>query len=226
MNLEWTAASLLLARRFVEHGGKRLVSAGTCFEYDHHDAGPLHETDSPRRPSTLYGTCKVATGDVLARFAAEVGVSSAWGRVFFLYGPHEHPNRLVSSVVRALLADRDAEVTHGRQVRDFMHVQDVAEALCALLASDVAGPVNIGTGEAPSLRDVVLTIGDHLGRTDRIQLGARPSPPDDPAMIVADVARLRDEVGFSPTWTLASGLNDTIDWWRHQGAADPDDRSF
>ena len=107
-----------------------------------------------------------------------------------------------------------------------MHVQDVAEALCALLASDVAGPVNIGTGEAPSLRDVVLTIGDHLGRTDRIQLGARPSPPDDPAMIVADVARLRDEVGFSPTWTLASGLNDTIDWWRHQGAADPDDRSF
>lgn len=224
-NLEWTAASLWLVRRFVEHGGERMVGTGTCFEYDHHESGALHETRSPRKPSTLYGTCKAATGDVVSRFADEVGISNAWGRVFFLYGPHEHPGRLVASVVRALLANRDADVTHGRQVRDFLHVQDVAEALCTLLESEVTGPVNIGSGVASSLRDVVLTIGANLDRTEHIRLGARPTAADEPRTIVADIARLRDEVGFTPNWTLETGLNDTIAWWRRQVAADPHDRS-
>ena len=221
-NLDWTAASLHLVRRFVDHGGQRIVGAGTCFEYGHRDAAPLHETTSPLLPDTLYGTSKVALASVIARYAQEAGVAFAWGRVFFLYGPHEHPNRLVSSVIRALLDGREAPCTIGTQMRDFLYVHDVAAAFVALLGCDVTGPVNVASGEAVSVRDLVLEIGDQLGRRELVALGARPLSPADPPVVVADVARLRDEVGFVPAFRLPDGLADSIRWWRSH---DPPSRS-
>lgn len=220
-NLDWVAASLRLVRRFVDHGGRRIVVAGSCFEYDHGDAAPLHETTSPLIPDTLYGTSKVALAAVIGRFAQEAGVSSAWGRVFFLYGPHEHPNRLVSSVIRSLLEGREAPCTVGTQVRDFLHVRDVAAAFVALLRSPAKGPVNIASGAGVTVRDVVLEIGEQIGRPELIVLGARALSPTDPPHIVADVTRLRDEVGFAPEHDLHSGLADTIAWWRDPAAPDP-----
>lgn len=228
MNLEWTAASLHLIRRFAEHGGTRVVGAGTCFEYAHRSDERLHETTSELSPETLYGTCKVALHAVMARYADEIGLSSAWGRVFFLYGPREHPHRLVSSVIVALLEDRDADCTIGTQVRDFLHVDDVAGAFVALLRSGVMGPVNLASGQITTVRDLVMEIGEQLDLPYRIRLGTRPLPPSDPAQIVADVTRLRDEVGFEPRFELREGLADTIAWWRrHRDERDaPDDRSM
>jgi nucleoside-diphosphate-sugar epimerase len=218
-NLDWVAASLRLFRRFVATGGRRIVGAGTCFEYGHRNAAPLHETASPLLPDTLYGTSKVALAAMIARYAQEAGVSCAWGRVFFLYGPHEHPNRLVSSVIRALLDGHEAPCTIGTQVRDFLHVHDVAAAFVALLGSPVTGPVNIASGEGVTVRDLVLGIGDALGRRELVALGARDLSPADPPYIVADVNRLSREVGFAPHFDLRSGLDDTIAWWRGQRAA-------
>lgn len=213
-NLDWTSASLHLVRHFVEHGGRRIVGAGTCFEYGHGGEGSLDESTSPLSPDTLYGTCKVALNAVLARYAEEAGVAHAWGRVFFLYGPHEHHNRLVSSVILALLEGREAACTIGTQVRDFLHVRDVSAAFVALLRSDVTGPVNIASGEGITVRDLVMEIGAQLGRPDLVVLGARPLSPADPAFIVAEVERLRGEVGFVPSFDLREGLRDSIRWWR------------
>lgn len=219
-NLDWVAASLRLARSAVEHGATRLVSAGTCFEYSH-GSGDCHETRSVLAPDTLYGASKVALGGLLDAFAAEVGVSNAWGRVFFLYGPHEHPDRLVASVVRALLVGDTAACSVGTQERDFLHVRDVAAAFVALVASDVRGPVNIGSGEALTVRDLVLEIGEQMGRGDLIALGARPMSPHDPPRVVADAGRLHDEVGFRPTFSWHEGVRDTIAWWREHQAPIP-----
>ena len=219
-NLDWVAASLRLARSAVEHGATRLVSAGTCFEY-RHGPGDCHETTTALLPDTLYGASKVALGGLLDAFAAEVGVSNAWGRVFFLYGPHEHPDRLVASVVRALLAGDTAACSVGTQERDFLHVRDVAAAFVALVDSDVRGAVNIGSGEALTVRDLVLGIGEQIGRPELIALGARPLSPRDPPRVVANAGRLRDEVGFRPRFTWHDGIRDTIAWWRTHQATNP-----
>ena len=66
--------------------------------------------------------------------------------IFFLYGPHEPPGRLIPSVIQALLKGEFARCSHGRQIRDFLYVEDVAEAFVALLDSDITGPVNIASG--------------------------------------------------------------------------------
>ena len=212
LNLDWLSASLRLVRSFVAHGGRRLVTAGTCFEYAHSDARCV-EGVTPIAPDTLYGTSKAALDAVVTHFASEAGIESAWGRIFFLYGPHEHPDRLVASVTRALLAGREAPCSIGTQVRDFLHVDDVAGALVALLASRATGDVNVASGQPVTIRDLVLEIGEQVGRPELVLLGARPLSPRDPPHIVADVTRLRDEVGFTPRFSLREGVRDTVRWW-------------
>lgn len=212
-NLRWVGASLCLLRAFAAAGGRRAVIAGTCAEYDWSHT-LLSERTTPLAPSTLYGECKHALHRVAERWG---GLSLAWGRVFFLYGPGEHPARLVSSVASALARGEPASCSSGEQVRDFLHVADVGAAFAALTGSEVEGPVNVASGEGVSVRDVVTTLGELAGRPELVQLGALPQRPGEPPELVADVARLRDEVGFTPAFGLREGLERTVSWWRSHG---------
>lgn len=212
-NLRWVEASLVLARAFREYGGRRLVGAGSCAEYSW-ATGYLSETRTPLIPSTLYGTSKHALHRILEVWGNSAGIDVAWGRIFFVYGPHEAPERLVASVTRAALARRSVKCTSGAQIRDFQHVSDTAGALVALLDSAVTGPVNIASGRPVAVREVIAVIADKLDAYDLIEFGALPMPASEPARLEASVQRLRDEVGWRDRYDLASGLDDTIGWWR------------
>jgi nucleoside-diphosphate-sugar epimerase len=210
-NLRWVQGSLELLRAFESVGGSRFVAAGSCAEYEMSDAD-CDEYRTAIRPSTLYGTSKHALHLVMERFA-EGKFSAAWGRIFHLYGPHEHPDRLVPSVICSLLDGRPALCTPGTQVRDFLHVADVASAFVALLESPVRGPVNIASGAPVSIADVVSSIGRLMNAESLIRLGARPIPAHEQPRLTASNVRLRDEVGWTPNIDLERGLDQSIDWW-------------
>jgi nucleoside-diphosphate-sugar epimerase len=215
-NFAWVPASLDLVRRFAEQGGERVTVCGSGYEYDWR-YGYCSEELTPAVPNTVYGACKQALQLQLMAFASQAQLSAAWGRVFFLYGPNEHPDRLVSSVIRSVLRKEPARCSHGRQIRDYLHVQDVAEGLVALLDSPVAGPVNVSSGEATTLREIVLTIGRLLERPDLIALGAIPARANDTPLVVGDNTRMTTATGWSPRHDLESGLRQTIEWWQRQG---------
>jgi nucleoside-diphosphate-sugar epimerase len=217
-NAPWAAASIDLVDAFAAAGGRRAVLAGTCAEYDWSAAQPLAE-DAALAPATYYGVCKDATRRVVAGLAERVGLQLAWGRIFFLYGPHEDERRLVAAVARALVAGERAATSAGTQRRDFMHVDDVAGAFAALLDCGVGGAVNIATGEPVTVRGIVEQLAQAAGRPDLLDIGALAQRANDPEEITADVVRLRHEVGFVPARTLAEGLAQTVAWWRDQGPA-------
>ena len=100
-----------------------------------------------------------------------------------------------------------------------MHTRDAGAALAALALSDVAGAVNIASGEGVSIASIAERLGGIAGRPDLIRIGALPDREGEPPRIVADVRRLRDEVGFRPSLTLQEGLADTYSWWRTQKEA-------
>ena len=212
-NTDWISATLRLLREFAQAGGRRAVVAGSCAEYEW-GGDVLSEDSTPLSPATLYGTCKHATRIASERLVDQLGLEFAWGRIFFLYGPGEHPERLVAAVARGLLAGDRVPTTAGVQVRDFMHVDDVAGAFVELLGGGVTGAVNIASGQPVSVRDVVTEIGVATGRLDHVDFGALPLRENDPSRIVADVSRLRDEVGFLPRIELSDGIAQTVDWWR------------
>ncbi len=101
-------------------------------------------------------------------------------------------------------------------MRDYMYTVDAGAALAALLDSDVTGSVNVATGEAPQVRDLVELVATTVGRPDLVRFGARPSPAGDPAEIRADVTRLREDVGWSAATPAAEAVARTVDWWRSQ----------
>jgi nucleoside-diphosphate-sugar epimerase len=142
------------------------------------------------------------------------GLSTAWGRLFFQFGPAEHPDRLAASVIRSLLSKREAPCTHGRQIRSFLHVADVGAAFAALLDSDIEGPVNIGGAEPVSIAELLQEIASQTGHAELLKLGARTAQPSEPARLVPDVRRLNRDVGFRPRFDLRDGVADTIAWWR------------
>lgn len=214
-NFSWVAASMDLLRGFAEQGGQRLTICGSCYEYDW-NYGYCSEKLTPATPNTIYGACKQALNLMLRSFAAQSALSAAWGRVFFLYGPQEHPDRLVSSVIRSLLKNEPARCSHGRQIRDYMHVQDVADGLVALLDSAVEGDVNVSSGQATTLREIVLAIGKLLERPELIQLGAIPARANDAPLVVGDNTRVTAETGWVPQYDLEAGLQHTIEWWKTQ----------
>jgi nucleoside-diphosphate-sugar epimerase len=215
-NFRWLAASQTLLRSFQLRGGVRAVMAGSCAEYDWSSAGVCNEATSPLAQGvvTPYAACKIALQRRLDDFAVAHGLSSAWGRIFFQYGPGEPRQRLVASVIIALLTGREALCTDGRQVRSFLHVADVGAAFAALLDSQVQGAVNIGSGEQLSIAQLLEKLARQLGRPDLLKLGALETPPGEPALLLPDVCRLRDEVLFRPNWTLDAGLADAVRWWR------------
>jgi nucleoside-diphosphate-sugar epimerase len=214
-NLRWVEASLHLFKTFSTSRGKRVVGVGSCAEYDWSD-GHCSEQVTPLTPTTLYGSCKHELQLMLDTLGKQTGLSTAWGRLFFLYGPHEYEERLVASIIRSILRQEPALCSHGEQVRDFLYVQDAADALVALLDSDVTGAVNIASGVPVRLLEVIREIAAQLERPDLIKLGARPAALSEPPLLVADVGRLRNEVGWTPQHELTQGLTETINWWKSQ----------
>ena len=133
-----------------------------------------------------------------------------------LYGPHEDPRRLVPSVVCSLLRRQVVKCTHGRQVRDLLHVEDVGEAFAALVDSRVSGPVNVASGQGVAIKDVVELIASKLGRPELVRLGEIPVAAGDPPMLVGDNTRLKEEALWKAKYSLAEGIEQTIEWWKTQ----------
>ena len=213
-NIRWVQASLALLQAFVQHGGKRIVMAGTCAEYDW-NYGYCSEKVTPCVPDTLYGICKLSLQNMLTSFAMQSGISAAWGRIFFLYGPHEEQSRLVSSVITSLLKKETANCSEGSQLRDFMHVEDVVSAFIALLETNVEGVVNICSGKPYSIKDVATKIARQLKSEELLQF-ATTLQSNEPSILVGDNRRLKNEVNWVPLFDLDNGIAQTIEWWKTQ----------
>lgn len=214
LNLRWTSATLELAHAFVQAGGRRLVGVGTCAEYSWLN-GRCVEGVTPIQPTTVYGGCKAAVWSALEPYAREGGVNAAWARLFFVYGPHEPPSRLVPSLVTAIRAGMPARCRAANHVRDFLHVADAGSAIAALALSPVQGAVNIASGEPSTVGAIAEGIARRLDRSDLLQMEL--GPPEE-ASVVASVDRLRDEVGWRPAFTLDAGLDDAVAWWSNRSA--------
>ena len=203
-NERWQAASHDLVKSFAAAGGRRAVIAGTCAEYRWGVEDRLRE-DSPLAPQSRYAAAK----DALRRQLVDVrGLSVAWARLFFLYGPGQNDQRLVPSVIDALTRGERPRLTAGSQRRDYLYVDDAAQALTELLTTELTGPVNVASGRAPAVRDLVLAIADALGRTELVEFGALEAP-EEAAVVEGDVRRLRAAINFAPR-DLETGAADTV----------------
>jgi len=211
-NLDSIQASINLLSQLAELGCKRFVGIGTCFEYDL-SLGYLSES-SLTKPITLYAATKVALSTILQQFAQITEMEIAWIRLFYQYGPMEDERRLIPSVISSLLRDEVVKTTKGEQIRDFLHIEDVASAIWAVAKSNVSGVVNVGSGQPVTVGQIALELGNLLGKPDLIHLGALPYRPNDPMFICANNELLRKKTDWTQKYNLTTGLKNTIKWYK------------
>ena len=211
-NYHWIKASLTLFEEFAESGGRRVVVAGTCAEYDW-GFDEYIEYITPLDPQTLYGACKHSLQLMLSSYASLQRLSFAWGRIFSLYGPHEHPDRLFASVILSLLQNQEVKCNNGELIRDYLHVDDVALAFVSLLNSDIEGPVNIGSGTGTKLKDIVGKIEKKINKFGYLKINNKPINNKNVPIIIADNKRI-SSIGWKPIHNIDSGLEHTIDWFK------------
>jgi nucleoside-diphosphate-sugar epimerase len=208
LNKDWVEASLRLARHLKDTGCRRFLAAGTCFEYA--TSKPPQSESTPTTPSTVYVQSKLE----LFRALQSIGMDFAWVRFFYQYGPYEDPRRLMPVIINLLRRGEEAKLVPGDRIRDYLHIEDVASAVCAVAQSQLTGPVNIGSGVLVTVRDIALKIGELLDRVDLIKLGALPWSPTEPMHLLADNTKLREGTGWKPRYDLEAGLRQTVEWWK------------
>lgn len=214
------AASLELYRIARAAGMRRFVGLGSQAEY-----GPCQARigeDTPTRPTTVYGAAKLATFWLIDRLAAAEGVSFGWIRLFSSYGPDDDPSWMIPGLVLSLLDRKRPALTAGEQRWDYIHVDDVASAVIALLDSEATGAFNCGSGQARPLREVVTTLRDLVDPSLPLGFGEVPYRPDQVMHLEADVRRLADATGWRPAVPLEQGLAEVVAWYRtHRPAVPP-----
>lgn len=179
--LHWNlTVPLAMLRAAHAAGVQRYVVAGTCFEYGR--SGERFEfipAVAPLEATLSYPASKAAASIAFAAFAAETGVQLTIERLFQVFGEGEAPNRLWPSLRSAALAGDDLPLTAGEQVRDFMHVEDVASRLLVACADESVVPGralirNLGSGRPQSIREFAEHWWQQWGATGELQFGVVP----------------------------------------------------
>lgn len=181
-NIECVKGTIELARAAATAGVRRFVGVGTCFEYDL-TRGVL-STDTPLRPRSIYAASKAAAYMVLSQLLPQLGTEFAWCRLFYLFGEGEDSRRLVPYVRAKLKVGESAELTSGKQIRDYLDVEAAARMMVDAAFSNQQGAINICSEKPVSVRQLAEQIADEYGRRDLLLFGARPDNLTDPPIVV------------------------------------------
>jgi UDP-glucose-4-epimerase GalE len=225
-NLVNTLNLLDLCRR---HGVNRFVFSSTCATYGVPEKVPMTE-ETPQRPINPYGQSKLAVERALADYAAAYGQGYAALRYFNAAGAaadgaigedHHPESHLIPLVLQVALGQRphievfgtDYPTPDGTCIRDYIHVDDLAEA--HLLALEKIEPsqglcLNLGTGRGYSIREVLKTAEEVTGKPIAAKDG--PRRPGDPPTLVAAADRARQVLGWSPRYPELKQIIETA--WR------------
>jgi len=194
-----------------ELGVKILVGAGSQAEY-----GQYHRAiseDDPTRPTTLYGMAKVASATMAAEVAHRNGMRFAWVRLFSTYGPKDHDHWLIPQLIRALKAGERMPLTKAEQLWGFLNVRDAASGIRTVIEADAAsGAFNLGSPDAPPLRETILAIRDLVDPAGELGFADIPYRPDQVMVLKADVTRLLG-LGWRPRIALTAGLQEMVSWY-------------
>lgn len=203
--------SIDMALRHNLNGTINLIRA--CFEKNH-TTKQLIVARSSGEPSNLnvYAASKAAAWNFCRMFARTQGWTIHGAMIFQAYGPGQSLSNLIPAAMQAAIAGQDFPMTAGTQRRDWIFVDDVAAGIAAVLNKPIptGETVELGTGTATSVADVVRTIYDIVDGPGQPRIGALPSRPGEVQEQIADAAHTFALTGWQTAVSLHNGLTQLL----------------
>ena len=194
----------------------RFIYSGSCFEYG---GGERLREDEPLSPTTVYAASKVGAWYLIHTYGKTQDYPVVTLRLFMVYGPGEHPSRLIPFAITNALAGRDIPLTDGTQTRDLVYIDDVVQAfvLAAVREGVVGRTINICSSQPISVIEIVREILDILSNPVQPLPGKLPHRVGEMIQLWGDNTLARDLLGWSPEVSLRKGLTQTIRWVQNCG---------
>jgi nucleoside-diphosphate-sugar epimerase len=203
-NLRWMCSTYRLLGAFLQHGGIYAFIAGTCAEYDWR-YGYCDEELTPCNPGTLYGIAKDATRRMCQSLASANNIPLTWGRIFFPYGPGEKSQRLIPSLFKAFRGELEPFGVNNRYLRDFVHVDDLVNAILTCIQQKLNGVINLSSGNPVALEQIIRIIAAVEGKDPDLILDRESPNRAEPQLLVGKNEKLRS-LGWNPEQDLETAI--------------------
>jgi nucleoside-diphosphate-sugar epimerase len=188
------------------------VNTGTSSEYGSKDHAPA-ETER-LEPNSTYAVTKAAGTLYCRHISLAHDFNAVTLRLYSVYGPYEEPGRLIPTLILHGMEGRLPPLVDPETARDYVYIEDVVDAYLAAASKPVpAGSVfNVGTGRETKMREIVDIVRSGMGIEARPEWGSMPSRSWDLSSWVADVAAIRETLGWEARYQVEKGLSLTIAW--------------
>jgi len=193
----------------------RFVYLSTSEVYGAQDSVPFVETMEPH-PMSPYSITKYA-GELYCGMRQRLRPEQVVVlRAFNTFGPWQSTKAVIPELILACLEASPVRTTKGEQTREFNFVEDIVDGIvrAGLHRGALPGPVNLAAGQEIAIRDLVRRIAELTGATDRVEIGALPTRPNEIWRMYADATRARTELGWQPRTGFDDGLRRTVEWFR------------
>jgi UDP-glucose 4-epimerase len=189
---------------------RRFIHTGSCSEYDLAETGHRIAEDYSVKPSSLYGAAKLCASLYGAALAAERGIPFLNLRLFGVFGIGEASHRVVPYLIAKLRESQPVDLTPGEQIRDWLYIDDVVDALLAAATCEHlghSGIFNVCSGQGIRVRELAEHVADAMNKPrDLLRFGARPYRSDEPMWIVGDNRRFVEATAWQPRVSIAEGI--------------------
>jgi nucleoside-diphosphate-sugar epimerase len=162
----------------------------------------------------VYAASKAAAWQFCRMYRRTQGWPIAGAMLYQVYGPHQDRKNVIPAAVEAALADRDFPMTSGRSKRDWIYIDDVIDALIALVKADRfdVDTIEIGTGRSIGVREVVEKVYQLIGRSGKPIVGALPDRPGEVEVQQANSEATASILNWRASTSIDDGLKATIQW--------------
>lgn len=198
------AWSRVFFKRMLEIGTSHIIGLGTCIEYQV-GKEPLSEERTPAAPISRYAQCKNQLRIDLEEMVRGTSATACWARIFYPYGPGEHPTRLCTQLIQKMRRREQVVLKTPDSVKDYIYIDDLAEALLLLVESRYAGLINLGTGQGWAVKKIAALLAEMLQAQDLVSSDPN-STPDPLDCVLADITRLKS-LGWRQQVPMPEGLN-------------------
>lgn len=196
---------------------KKFVYIGSSSEYGLQSV-PMLE-DLATNPNSIYAIGKLAATHLTQFYAREKNLPATVLRIFSPYGMFDSPKRLIPQVIKSCLLNKPLLLGSGKQVRDFIYIEDLIDAFVLSLNNSASNGeiINLGSGIQRSIYETVQSIFELLNHPIEAQWNYHKDRGNEPVSWVADITKSDQILGWKPKTSFTTGLNATIAWLKNRG---------